>query len=441
MTERSAVPCSCRRVAHRALTCVALWLIAGPAAAASGGDAPGTPAVPAVPPERAPLHILFVGDSLTHGRYEPVRSYGAMDAGGREVGGTARVVDENFGQTGARAERERGPWGGIPGIFARFAAEAGLDYDVHLEAMSATSLAKHDRVASDVIDRPTWDAVVLQELSAKPLPFALTHAAASDPAGFCASVAQLARGIRAVAPHARVYLYETWPRAELARALAGEPGSAGFHGRYLARLTELVAAYRDAFARARRSDPAIVAVAPVGRAWQRAWATGVADPDPYARSGAPLLWYGIRADNDPPISRPDYLHPGVTGAYLSALVLFQQIAGAMCARSARASKRLRSSALHRSSRNGCRQWRRIRCGRHGPKLPPVHRRRPSTTIRARCNDDGPARWLDAGPLFTLFRVSPRPVVRAACCRIAGGNLSDGPGRDGGRPLDFPRSTP
>ncbi|HDR9257325.1 TPA: hypothetical protein QDB21_003273 [Burkholderia vietnamiensis] len=327
MTERSAVPSSCRRVAHRALTCVALWLIAGPAAAASGGDAPGTPAVPAVPPERAPLHILFVGDSLTHGRYEPVRSYGAMDAGGREVGGTARVVDENFGQTGARAERERGPWGGIPGIFARFAAEAGLDYDVHLEAMSATSLAKHDRVASDVIDRPTWDAVVLQELSAKPLPFALTHAAASDPAGFCASVAQLARGIRAVAPHARVYLYETWPRAELARALAGEPGSAGFHGRYLTRLTELVAAYRDAFARARRSDPAIVAVAPVGRAWQRAWATGVADPDPYARSGAPLLWYGIRADNDPPISRPDYLHPGVTGAYLSALVLFQQIAG------------------------------------------------------------------------------------------------------------------
>jgi hypothetical protein len=276
---------------------------------------------------RTPQRILFVGDSLTHGRYTPVRSYGAMRAGGQATDGTAQVVDENFGQTGARAEREPGPWGGIPGILARFAAEAGLDYDVRLEAMSATSLAKHGRVASDVIDRPTWDAVVLQELSAKPLPFALTHSRASDPAGFCASVAKLARGIRAAAPQARVYLYETWPRADLAKALAGEPGSAGFHARYVDRLAGLVAAYRDAFDGARRTDPSIAAVAPVGRAWQRAWTAGIADPDPYAPSGAPLLWYGIRAQNDPPISRPDYLHPGALGAYLSALVLFQQIAG------------------------------------------------------------------------------------------------------------------
>ena len=83
----------------------------------------------------------------------------------------------------------------------------------------------------------------------------------------------------------------------------------------------------DAYEGARRTDSSIVAVAPVGRAWQRAWATGVAAADPYAPSVAPLLWYGIRAQNDPPISRPDYLHPGVLGAYLSALVLFQQISG------------------------------------------------------------------------------------------------------------------
>ncbi|WP_346269306.1 hypothetical protein [Burkholderia ambifaria] len=301
-----------------------MLLIAGPATAAFAADVPSSSPVPAA---RAPQRILFVGDSLTHGRYAPVRSYGAMRSGSQGGAGTAQVVDENFGRTDARAEREPGPWGGIPGIFARLAVEAGLDYDVHLEAMSATSLAKHDRVASDVIDRPTWDAVVLQELSAKPLPFALTHSRASDPAGFCANVAKLARGIRAAAPQARVYLYETWPRADLAKALAGEPGSDGFHARYVERLAGIVAAYRNAFDRARRTDPSIAAVAPVGRAWQRAWATGVADPDPYVRSGAPLLWYGMRARNDPPISRPDYLHPGVSGAYLSALVLFQQIAG------------------------------------------------------------------------------------------------------------------
>ncbi|MGP8475494.1 hypothetical protein ACT2FV_25230 [Burkholderia sp. PR2] len=302
-------------------------LVVGPATATSATEATHLPGGSPVPAMRTPQRILFVGDSLTHGRYTPVRSYGAMRPGSKEVGGTARVVDENFGQTGARAEREPGPWGGIPGIFARFAAEAGLDFEVHLEAMSATSLAKHDRVASDVIDRPTWDVVVLQELSAKPLPVALTHSRASDPAGFRASVAKLARGIRAAAPQARVYLYETWPRADLAKALAGEPDSVGFHARYVDRLTALVAAYRDAFDGARRGDPSIAAVVPVGRAWQRAWTTGVADPDPYAPSGAPLLWYGMRAQNDPPISRPDYLHPGVLGAYLSALVLFQQIAG------------------------------------------------------------------------------------------------------------------
>ncbi len=324
MTDMPAVPSFLCRVARCARTCIAVLLIAGPATAAFAADVPGGAPAPAA---RAPRRILFVGDSLTHGRYAPVRSYGAMRTGSQDVAGTAQVVDENFGRTDARAEREPGPWGGIPGIFARLAVEAGLDYEVHLEAMSATSLAKHDRVASDVIDRPTWDAVVLQELSAKPLPFALTHSRASDPAGFCASVAKLARGIRAAAPQARVYLYETWPRADLAKALAGEPGSDGFHARYVERLAALVAAYRNAFDRARRTDPSIAAVAPVGRAWQRAWATGVADPDPYVRSGAPLLWYGMRARNDPPISRPDYLHPGVSGAYLSALVLFQQIAG------------------------------------------------------------------------------------------------------------------
>ncbi|RQS20253.1 hypothetical protein [Burkholderia sp. Bp8998] len=329
MTDMPSFRCPIMRFA---LTCALTLLIAGPATAVSATDATDSPSGPPVPATRTPQRILFVGDSLTHGRYTPVRSYGAMRAGGQvidgqAIDGTAQVVDENVGQTGARSEREPGPWGGIPGIFARFAAEAGLDYEVHLEAMSATSLAKHDRVASDVIDRPTWDVVVLQELSAKPLPFALAHSRASDPAGFRASVAKLARGIRAAAPQARIYLYETWPRADLAKALAGEPGSAGFHTRYVDRLADLVAAYRDAFEGACRTDPAIAAVAPVGRAWQRAWTTGVADPDPYAPSGAPLLWYGIRAQNDPPIPRPDYLHPGVLGAYLSALVLFQQIAG------------------------------------------------------------------------------------------------------------------
>jgi hypothetical protein len=68
-------------------------------------------------------------------------------------------------------------------------------------------------------------------------------------------------------------------------------------------------------------------VAPAGEAWQRAWAQGLANPDPYVPSTLPLLWYGINAVNDPAITAPDYLHPGIYGAYLSGLVLFQQISG------------------------------------------------------------------------------------------------------------------
>jgi hypothetical protein len=74
------------------------------------------------------------------------------------------------------------------------------------------------------------------------------------------------------------------------------------------------------------SARAIAGVAPAGEAWIRAWSEDVANPNPYTGSSTlPLLWYGLNATNDPPITVPDYLHPSIYGAYLSALVLFQQI--------------------------------------------------------------------------------------------------------------------
>ncbi len=41
----------------------------------------------------------------------------------------------------------------------------------------------------------------------------------------------------------------------------------------------------------------------------------------------PLLWYNINPINDPPIEQADLHHPSIYGAYLSGLVLFQQITG------------------------------------------------------------------------------------------------------------------
>lgn len=291
-----------------------------------GGGGGGTTAPP--PPVSAPLqHILFVGDSFTHGRYTPVRPY---NSGGTQnaTTGSPLVVDENYGATGKRAEViEPGPYGGIPGIFAEFAVEAGLNYDVHIEAISETSLAVNFANASSVIEQSKWDAVVLQELSEKPLPYSLTLSTTSDPAGFCSSVQTIEQGVHTAAPSAKVYLYETWPRADLAQALAGSPTSSGFTAPYLANLALLGNANHNAYYSAAAHDGAIAGVAAAGEAWQRAWAQSVANPDPYASSTLPSLWYGFNAVNNPVIPAPDYLHPSIYGAYLSGLVLFQQITG------------------------------------------------------------------------------------------------------------------
>ncbi len=270
--------------------------------------------------------VLFVGDSFTHGRYVPVRPFNAMTPG--EPWEAPQVIDENYGQTGARAELEPGPWGGIPGIFSELAQQMQLKYEVHIEAISATSLEKNYRVASDVIAQAGWQAVVLQELSIKPLPRSLTMSARSDPPGFWASVQTIEQAVHAVAPAASIFLYEPWPSGDLAQQLAGDTMQPEFHEKYLKELDDLGDANLASFRCAARRDGKVAGVAPVGEAWRRAWRDGLANPDPFQSSSLPDLWYGINAVNDPPISRPDYHHPGIYGAYLSGLVLFVQMTGA-----------------------------------------------------------------------------------------------------------------
>ncbi len=261
--------------------------------------------------------VLFVGDSLTHGRYTPVRGY---NSGGTEgASGSPLVVDENFGQTGSRAELEPGPWGGVAGIFAEVAAESHQSFDVHIEAISATSLQTHSTVASSVIYQSKWNAVVLQELSTLPLSNSLSGSSKSNPSQFCNSVQTLEKGIHGVAPSAKIYLYETWARADTAQALSGS---------YTSNLALIGDALHNVFYSAAARDGHVDGVAPVGEAWARAWAEGVAEPNPFTPTTAlPSLWYGMNAVNDPSITAPDRLHPSVYGAYLAALVLFQQITG------------------------------------------------------------------------------------------------------------------
>jgi hypothetical protein len=246
----------------------------------------------------AQTRVLFVGDSFTHGKYAPVRNYNA-----------AAVTDEDYGlpATSPRYESmasEPGPWGGIPGIFKKFTDEAGLSYDVHLEAISAKSLQYHYDNALAIIAQPTWQKVVLQELSTKPLP----TSRGGDRASFYSAVTSLEQAIHAVNPTAQVYLYQTWARADLTY-----PAGAPYAGLPVDSMTQDL---HRGYAQAATLDGHIAAVAPAGDAWLQAIAAGLAERNPYSPAAGQLdLWAS------------DYLHPSAWGSYLNACVLFYQLTG------------------------------------------------------------------------------------------------------------------
>ncbi len=80
-----------------------------------------------------PIEILFVGDSYTFGRVDPVMSYNAANVHDLTAGFDA------INSSGTNAF-EPHPWGGVPGVFKEFTDEAGLDYDVSISARNAATL-------------------------------------------------------------------------------------------------------------------------------------------------------------------------------------------------------------------------------------------------------------------------------------------------------------
>lgn len=242
------------------------------------------------------VRILFVGNSFTHGRYLPVRKYNA-----------AAITDENAGLPAddPRAEKvESGPYGGIPGIFKKLTDEAGLNYEVHVEAVSAKNLAFHYKNALPIIAQPKWDVVVLQGYSTEPLPVER----GGDPEGFVTNARRLSDAIRASNPHAKVYLEQTWPRADLIY-----PENAPYHGQSI---NTMVSDLRRSCDQAEAGDGPMEIL--VGDEWGLAISEEVAQADPYLppEPGKLDLW------------GPDHYHPSIYGAYLSAVVIFCRIAGA-----------------------------------------------------------------------------------------------------------------
>ena len=313
--------------------------------AASPAAVAPAPAVSVAAPAAKPRRILFVGNSFTHAHYSPARLYN-----------TAAVTDENHGlpPDSPRANKraaDNPPFSGVAGVFKKLTDEAGLPYEVHLEVISGKTLEYHYKHALPVIAQPGWDAVVLQGYSTESLPEVRSGKAGDQPRTEAGPVATatpapeagtspaptteptptpvpaedpripskqesflrhtvlLEQAIHGASPDAKVYLYATWPCANNVY-----PERAMYAGESI---DAMGADLHDGYGRAAAEDGHCAGVAPVGDAWLRAIHEGVARENPYKDGPEDRL----------DLWGADRKHPSGAGAYLAALVIFQQITG------------------------------------------------------------------------------------------------------------------
>jgi len=330
-----------------------------------------------VPTLAETVSVLFVGNSYTFGRVDPVMSYN-----------TANVRDLTHpmwlaNPSGSNAF-EPHPWGGVPGIFKQLTVQAGLDYDVALSTRNAASLRGHllntNPAGWDMrgnIGAQTWSKVVLQEQSDEPL--ARRSGLASNPeyfrfyadtienfvhsselspilrdrdafpgatsterqaacvaAGIAAGTCSNNRGAFANANASaatELYLYQTWARPNLvigayvtttdettgAVTRTATP-AATYFGDLESMTLEMKASYQAAFDQARADGSAgFAGIAPVGEAFMRAVTSGLATRDMWAvdaaTDGLIDLWFD------------DGTHASKYGSYLAALTLFGTLTG------------------------------------------------------------------------------------------------------------------
>lgn len=151
-----------------------------------------------LPAVAAPVSILFVGNSYTFGRLDPVLTYNAANVrdltkpqGPLVVGSNAATPKfsdvtgtNSYGPgminptTGVQGNSysphsQTNGWGGVAGIFKQLTVQAGLDYDVALSTRNAATLRGHFLNTANStnwdlrgnISSQSWDKMVLQEQS------------------------------------------------------------------------------------------------------------------------------------------------------------------------------------------------------------------------------------------------------------------------------------
>lgn len=322
----------------------------------------------------APTKILFVGNSYTFGRVDPVMSYNAANVHDLTAGFYAASP------TGANPW-EPHPWGGIAGIFKQFTVEKGLDYDVSISARNAASLRGQflntANAAWDLrgnIASQKWDVVVLQEQSDAALPVGSGKNA--NPAQFrayadkieqfihsgaaqsytetqlygslaacqatgsstttCNTVRNIPQNFNANA-NAKVYLTETWARPDMIYAHlvttadttspTGSPipdGSGDQATLYYQSPAAMTADLRTSIYGEAASNGKFAGVIGVGDAFQLAYDQGLVRTSGFYDAN------GVFVPNSDGVMNlwwDDYLHASKYGSYLDALVQFGTITG------------------------------------------------------------------------------------------------------------------
>jgi hypothetical protein len=228
--------------------------------------------------------ILFVGNSFTYG----------------EPAGAAPQV-QNY-MPGSVTDLNKTNIGGVPALFKAFTVEAGLNYDVSLETVGGTGVDYHYNNKLSTINK-AWDKVLLQSYST------LDANKPGDPTTLIKYSALLAQAFHEKNPNVDVRLTSTWSRADQTY----RPGGAW----YGQSIYQMALDVRAGYDKADLASDLISDVIPVGQAWNRAIASGLADANPYdgIGNGQVNLW------------APDNYHASTYGYYLEALTIFGNVTG------------------------------------------------------------------------------------------------------------------
>lgn len=323
----------------------------------------------------APTQILFVGNSYTFGRVDPVMSYNAANVHDLTAAFNAAS------STGSNPW-EPHPWGGIAGIFKQFTVERGLDYDVSISARNAASLRGQflntANAAWDLrgnVASKKWDVVVLQEQSDASLPYGsgknanplqfrayadkfeqFIHNGAAqsytekdlygglancqltgNSVSACNQVRTIGANTNANA-NARVYLTETWARPDMVFAhltTAADPTSptgsplpvspSSQATLYYATLAAMTRDLHDSIYGEAAANGHFAGVIGAGDAFQIALDAGVVKTGGFYDANG--VFIPNQAGELMNLWWDDYLHASKYGSYLDALVQFGTITG------------------------------------------------------------------------------------------------------------------